>query len=431
MTAADPSMENQLNICFARLDILVGRHILGKKVDRNEELDSLKKIGMEFVVDFRQAVPSAVFDDKTLAGFIVETEPERDDKPSAKASSKPSQAKAKGKAQAGLSLYELDASGKAAGVGRLRAKGFDLGAHVGFASDTLGFSQDEIFAIKSVSATTVELQDACDSSKVRPIAIDEFLRSASHAKASDKKVKHSLWPASRACLSVAAGETFMRARVFHALEVLCRALGDRVCEQVDVFVKPSRSVVSKLDIPKGHLVLAPDTVKIAVVALGETIPAGHLEVIVSTPPVGFKGTPCLVPAASGEGVAPYAFVDLTTDAASCNMTLMYYKVQLIGGADPVASSRNSIAQSCSGAISKATGAPPASSAPVLAHALAREVAQASADVSISSAVYLPVLVNSIPLRQGDLLKALRDAAPQKRPPAPIMVSAVAKKAKLA
>ena len=99
----------------------------------------------------------------------------------------------------------------------------------------------------------------------------------------------------------------MRARVCHALEVLCRALGDRVCGQVDVFVKPSRSVVSKLDIPKGHLVLAPETVKIALVGLGEPIQAGHLEAIVSTPPVGFKGTACLVPAASGEGAAPYAF----------------------------------------------------------------------------------------------------------------------------
>ena len=145
MKAADPSMENQFNACFARLDILVGRHILGRKVGgKASELDSLKKIGMQFLVEFRQVVPAAAFGGQTLAGFIVETEPERDDKPSAKASSKPSQAKAKAKAHAGLSLYELDASGKAAGVGRLRAKGFDLGAHVGFASGTAGFSQDDM-----------------------------------------------------------------------------------------------------------------------------------------------------------------------------------------------------------------------------------------------------------------------------------------------
>ena len=106
-------------------------------------------------------------------------------------------------------------------------------------------------------------------------------------------------------------------------------------------------------------------------------------------------------------------------------------MQLLGGCDPVAETRKSLASSCSGATSKASGAPPASRAPVLAMALCHEVQEAIQDVSVGHDVFVPVLASMIPLKPGGVLKALRDALPPRRPPAPIMVSVVAKKAKLA
>ena len=96
MSAAGESMENKISGCFGRMDIFVGRYLLGKKAGCvSSDPDSLKKIGLGFLDEITSVLPQATLDQETLKAFIVEEEPGRTAKPGAKVSGKPAKAKAK------------------------------------------------------------------------------------------------------------------------------------------------------------------------------------------------------------------------------------------------------------------------------------------------------------------------------------------------
>ena len=140
--------------------------------------------------------------------------------------------------------------------------------------------------------------------------------------ASDAQVRHEHWPASRMCHSAETSKNVAKATVLYGLDVLAKVVGDSICEQVDIFVKPKKKVVSKLDTPRGELVILPEG-NVRVLDEGEKIPPGYFEIVCQDSPPGL--VPCVVPSTSDTAVSPWCFVEPKQLASQANMVLMFFR----------------------------------------------------------------------------------------------------------
>ena len=132
-----------------------------------------------------------------------------------------------------------------------------------------------------------------------------------------------------------------------------------------------------------------------------------------------------------------------SDEREANLIPVLYRVQLVGGADIVSDTVENLALqrrlSRAGALPKASGPPAPPRAPEASgssspHELTYRAIASSAvreAEAVERFVYIPVLVNSMPLKAGTELKVARQAkvAPPKRVSA-IAATALAKKAKM-
>ena len=309
MRKAKPEQENDVEMAFSTFDIMIGRYVLDKKVKTPSPHDSLLKIGGAFIADFCKKVVGA--DRSSLNQILtgLEKEPARK-APAAAGKSKSDASKPE------LPLYSIDKAGKATGLALLRSHALDVGSTITFPGE------EKIWEIAGASGSYADLAQPGKAWNLR-MSIEDLVQTAQTASKKDLKVKHESWPASRAWQSPDCVNAFVKARVLCALEVLCRVVGDKISDQVDVFVKPTKNVVSKLDIPKGELVIILEGNKVVIIKKGEAIPHGHFEVVCMDSPPGFEDQACLVPS-SGDGVSPWCFVDQRALANQVNMVPMFF-----------------------------------------------------------------------------------------------------------
>ena len=303
--------ENEVQIVFSRFDTMLGRYVLDKKVKTASPHDSLLKIGNAFLDDFCKHFEGA--DREALNNILkgLELESPKEVKEAAAGKVKTESSKPE------LPLYSIDKAGKASGLALLRSHAFDVGSTIAFEGE------DKVWVIAGASGNFAELREPGKKDSEQ-MPIEDLVKGAKKASLSDVKVKHEHWPASRACHSTDSAKSFIKARVFFALEVLSKVVGDTICDQVDVFVKPSRIVTSKLHIPKGELVILPEG-KVVINELGKEIPSGHHEVVCMDSPPGFEGVPCLVPSTSEKEVSPWCFVETKTLPSQVNMVPMFLR----------------------------------------------------------------------------------------------------------
>ena len=352
MKNAKPEAENDVHKIFSKFDIMLGRYVLDKKLKMPLPHDSLLKFGGAFLDDFCKRFEGA--DRAALSAMLegLEREPAKEE-PSSKKGATPTADSPK----PDLPLYSVDKAGKASGLALLRSHAFDIGSTIAFKGDDEG----TVWTIVGASGSFAELKDPRSKLPVSK-PIEDLVKNAQKAKPKDALVKHEHWPASRACRTAHSSNAFVKARVLYALEVLSKVVGDSIGEQVDIFVKPAKSVVSKLHISKGELVIIPEG-KVVINDKGADIPFGHHEAVCMDSPPGFEGIPCFVPSTTDTAVSPWCFVDKVNLASYVNTVPMFFKVSLLGGAGPVSTKRET--------HQIATGAKPKAAAqPTLLHTLA-------------------------------------------------------------
>ena len=178
-----------------------------------------------------------------------------------------------------------------------------------------------------------------DDESTLTLAASSFLKSAEHASARDCVVKHPAWPESRPHKTSAVAESFVRSRVWAAIEILVNTTGIGIENAVDVFIKPQRQVITKGSFSRGELILIPEPTAIKILdakalAPGDPAPSGFAEVYVHDPPSGFASRTFLAMAGS-EIACPYWYVEQSPCPDGANMKTVWFRMGVIGGADPV------------------------------------------------------------------------------------------------
>ena len=278
----------------------------------------------------------------------------------------------------------------------------------------------------------------------------------------------------------------MRSRVWCAPEALLATTSSGVENQLDVFVKPRKMVKTKAPVLAGQLRLVPEPsavkiVKVAELGANDPAPAGLWEVALTDPPSGFDSRVFLASGGS-DSVSAFWHVEATTREEEANLTVLWYRVQSLQGADPLDSKpaalpyasaageeshasamaatlapsperREEAVPSRADSFSKArpslppqaivSKAPPASAPPAASASplppsedasrkrVAMSAAMASSDAPFDRFVFVPVLGNTTALPAGTTLLVWQEAVASKPRKAarPISVAQLAKKAR--
>ena len=457
---------NPMIVLYTKLDSWVGRYILSKQDDNSVVFESLLGVAEHWVKEFCSIVPRATpgdFKEVSDCGSQVKKFV-HDSEGLVQIADKKVRPKSKAKAQAkqeemNLSLYELNSKGEVtSALGRLLTAGFALGA-------TVSLGDAQVWVVSGVSDNNVVLQNAnpkaSSTDDTLSIGASGFLKRAKLVQAKDCVVQHPSWPKGRTSKTPGVVESFVRARVWSALETLVCTLGGGVEDQVELHVKPRKLVRTKVSIPQGQLLLIPEATSIKVLdakslAASEPAPSGLWEVVVLDTPEKFASRVFLASGAS-DSVAPFWQVETAAVNEEPNMEVLWYKVSSLSGADPVeslpsavpasgspAEEEKAVASSTAKARSKAPGVKPkmpsgspateaSGSQQASRKRLAAVLASGSLEVAFDRCVYMPVLVNCVALSAGCNLKmqaATAKAPPKVSLPKPISVLQVAKKAKI-
>ena len=286
------------------------------------------------------------------------------------------------------------------------------------------------------------------------LSASSFLQNANHSGSGNILVQHPSWPAKRASRTTAVAESFVRGRVWCALESLVHRVGLGVENQVEVYVKPRKHVKTTTKFDQGRLMLIPEAATLKIfgkdaLSPEHCAPSGLWEVVVEYPPAGFSSRMFLA-GGGADAVSAFWYVEIVEKEEEANMQVVWFRVSSLSGSDPVSHDPRGMpaasgstapapapAAAASGAstdrpdearatiaFSKATGgaitltAPALSTPPPKAAAprasgegasrkrLASLALVGASDEPFDRVVYIPVFVNKEALAEGAELKVL-------------------------
>ena len=299
----------------------------------------------------------------------------------------------------------------------LRQKGFDLGSVILFpvgnaAENDVGDPAANFTRSRYVITDTKDLDSSVEltvlgTDEKRVVSTGDILKFAELSKGSQEEVLHPKWPSGRMILGPSVQQAYWVALGQGALCTLANSLTNKVSDQCDILLKPSRGVRLKEDVKLGGLALLPEGKVMFYSAdkASAALEAGAvaLEMEMETGVGGSAGVVAVAPAVAMQTASPWWFVSTTKEASEANVEVVFFKVTNVAGVDPV--QRIGIA-------------------PSMVSGLVTE------DVR-STRVQVPVLVNLCALAAGTVLRRFvpsRKCAA--KDPKAITVASVAKKAKL-
>ena len=444
-----PHIDNGLCTVLTKLDCTMGRLLLQRQV--SNPFSCVGEVASMFLSDLKKAFPKKdlkldIFKENM---FGQGDSPDATPKPAASVATASS-------SSPDLSLYELNDRGDVVSpFAVLRKVGLDIGSRVivkpkhvnakaASAPDASSESASSpaalspassspqegvVYKIMGVEKTDVQLKDT--DGRLVTCAVSDFVLRAEIFRGAEVLQKHAGWPFQTTMKSALGQEAATKARILLALQMLSEQIGGASAEQLDILEKPARKVVAKTTISINSLVLVPETLSVRTVRLHEKDallamkPFGPLEPeCVPSGPLGMSFV--FEPRFSREDVCPFWFVTPTENEKEANMVFTVFRVQLLGGADPITpmvgqasrrfSRKTSVEKTASG--SEKQGA-------------TTEEEEEDMGKCIEKIVKIPVLVNKVSLKPGAELKVFHKAsAPpsRKTKASPITVSQLQKRA---
>ena len=355
---AAENFPNNVVVWLSTFNGYVGRYLLNKQSE-TKSFDSLNEIADAFAHKFSaDLLSSTTFEELRQKLVFQEAKPVGSDesaaKTKAKAKAKAKQAKkeATDKQSEVLGLYRLDSSGKMVDVlAQLRTRGLDLHSVV-IVADHLPepMPRDEAWIIEDTTDQDVCLMLESDPTLRCRVPLDKFLEAAKPVS-TDRVQLHPLWPKARLASAKSVQEAFLKAKIVFAVESLVASVGTSVTDQVYLTVKPSRSVFANKDLAPGELVLLPEAyqVKLAVGDEADELSdkGSAVEVFVQGASGQVRTRIFLIGQSHTEAVAPYWSLEhASAKEEDTNLALLFYKIQVVGGCDPIAEGPEQLAKRC-------------------------------------------------------------------------------------
>ena len=415
---------NEVTKALTRLDIAVGRFLLNKQDASKVKFRTIAECGRQFVADLVQALPGidgSVYDD-------VWPRPDADGV--AKPGQDPQPLAADSHA---IALVSLDAAtGQITeALARVRSLGFDVGATVSQKANFVGTDPPltGMFKVLSVAGDvqtgTISLErfPAVEGAPSVDVLVENFVTGWTLADAKTAVEQHPGWPAFRSS-RILSGRTLRgKGCILSALGCLTELLDEAspLVGKLAVQTKPIRRVVATGHHAFAELHLAPETTNVKCMTDKELAAAGPeevaslLEVTLQPPCDGLRFF--LVAVTGPENMAPAWCVRTTGNLAEATCRWTMVEVQILTGIDfqdaemqPQLKRRKFAAK----------GPAPAGR---------RQVIE---DAVVETKVIIPVLVNNVPLQNGQELLVHRAKVDKRaREPAAITMASLAKQVRTA
>jgi len=404
---------NKLLGVFARGDIAMGRYLLKKQSASAVQHADVSAINRYFVSLLKESFPDA-----RCEHFFSTAMPQQ-----AAAASALDDAAASASVPAGtLTLHVVNPDGSlVSGLGLLRQRGFDIGCVATAVNGRPGH-----WKVVGVDNDRVQLGGLGDNKDDSGWAsVPDFLNDYAVGKAADVVERVAGWFDQQVFLDQEARLLAAKGRVLSSLAVAFEVCGRRssVRDKVELFAKPAKRMKAATDLAGGSLLLTPDTVSVKVIpreeasagcgfnADGQLIAQYRCRDSAGNLADPFPGHHFVLLPPS-KALAPLWFTLPTSDKTLVNVQWDWLQVSSLTGADfselallpPPAKSRKLKIRSKS------------------ADASANDQPGEEDDVA-DVVVFLPVLVNPLPISRGTELACFRPAASAKsRPAAAIPVS---------
>lgn len=392
---------------LTRLDIAVGRFLLGKQDASKVKFQTIAEVGRQFVAELVQMVPGAdgsVYDDLW---------------PRAQ-SSVPEQKVADPTAIALVSLDAATGQVKEARA-RLRSCGFDVGATVSRKASTGIYKVLDVDGDVEGGHVSLEQLPVGIAAFPASVTVEDFLQNWVLVDAKAVVELHRGWPACRSSQTTAGRTLRAKGTILAALGCLTELMDEAapVVEKLAVLTKPVRRVVATGHHAVAELHLVPETTNVKAMTDAEfaaTSPedaASLIEVKIEPPCSGHRFF--LVGVTGPDNMAPAWCVrtSVVDNEATCRWTNV--EVQMLAGIDfleehlqPLSKRRKLLGKT-----------PPAK-------AKTTKKLDVVEEAVVDTKVTIPLLVNIVPIKDGGELVVHRARVEKRlREPAPITMATLA------
>jgi hypothetical protein len=408
---------NKLVAVLSKLDINMGRFLLGKQMSSKKAFDSVAAVMQQFTADLVVLFPEAKL--QVYLDLWPRVAP-------------PGLSLAAALTANAIELYTVDSSGKLVHPrALLREKGFEVGAAV-VASGT-----DLLYAIQGVSESSsspamVSLQlYGEEQAKGLRVRLEEFLVGWVLANPKARVERHPGWPQHRTASTSAAQTLFKKGFVLASLGCLAVAVESKFdpVRKVTVLSKPVRKVIAAIDCDVGSIVLGPDSMNVKAVSRDDIGFEPGSSVEVTFTPVDANTRFFLAPCTAADNVSPLWCVGSTEDESKANLVWGKCLVQSLTAADfigtPMPRMELAAAPAVAPAIApKAVPKHNSAAAKAAAKAAAAKLAAAKKSAGKRKAeeeepdddqeafetwVNFPILLNRAPVKAGDELLVFKPA----------------------
>ena len=326
-----PEFNNRLNKCLTWLQESLVRFILDKPQRQGREVTHLHGCAWQFVADVQQEFPHV------LVPILSATWPKCG---KAACPKKQDSAASSSRAPNEQHVYAMDSFGVVVDpIAKLRANNFDIGSMIGKKDQ-----EDSRFTIVSVNEWGVVTlkpwfpegsDDAARADQTENIEC--LLRTFELKKTAGAKVRHAGWVAARP-VEQDVQIMYERGYALWALSRIsehCIGTFSDVFEMVDCLFKPKQMAIAKKECPAGHLIIAPESLKVCAcetVKLDEVASDTRATVtLVNTKLAGysFYASPWI----TQKRAAAFWFVESTDDPSKANMSYAMASYDVTAGAE--------------------------------------------------------------------------------------------------
>jgi hypothetical protein len=434
--------QNKMVSLLVKVDINMGRFLLGKQSSSKKMFKSVEEVGQQFIEDLESQYPDA------------DVRPYTDLWPRVPAV--PANGPPEGRTVGAIELYSVDLAGKVAHPrALLREKGFEVGAHVVATGTDIFYALSNVTEFKpeglgSRADVILAPLDAGASGTIR-VELRDFLSGWSLGNPKARIETHPGWPHYRTSCTSAAQTLYKKGTVLASLGCLAALVETKFdpTSKVSVLSKPVRKVIAAIDCDVGSIVLGPDSTNVKASPRGDAVfePGAALEVTFT--PVDASTRFYLAPCTAADNVSPLWCVGTTDDQTKANLVWGKCLVQSLTAADFLGPP-----EPRSGPSAAVVAPPVEAPAPTTARAkaAAKTAAKAAAKAAASKKrkadeeeldddheaaeawVNFPILINRIAVAAGDELLVFKHVGPKVREesgPAPITIGKLAAASKRA
>jgi hypothetical protein len=313
---------NKLVAVLSKLDINMGRFLLGKQMSSKKAFESVEAVMQQFTSDLVGQFPQAQLQDYlqlwplglppggTPATLTVNA----------------------------IELYAVDAAGKTVHPrALLREKGFEVGAAVA------ARGTEDLYVIRGVSETSawpvlvslLPYGDSDASGYVSTVGLEDFLAGWALANPKARVEQHPGWPLHRTVSTSAAQTLFKKGSVLACLGHLASEVESKFdpVRKVTVLSKPVRKVIAAIDCDVGTIVLGPDSTNVKAVPRNDLgfEPGSSIEATFT--PVDATTRFFLAPCTAADNISPLWCVGTTEDESKANLVWGKCLVQSLTAAD--------------------------------------------------------------------------------------------------